>query len=246
MAQLVHINSILVTGANRGLGLKLIEVLLASSNPPKHVFACYRDAGRTTDLQKLASKHSNLKLIEMNVTSDTEIQSAFSTVESMISNDGLDVLVNNAAILDKSNLRDITPEIMENSFRINTVAPLMIVKAFLPLLEKPKDNTVNGAILNISSIAGSLIKSSSLPDRYPYKCSKAALNMITKTLSIDLKDKKIAALAIHPGWMATDMGGSNAPHSPERSARAIIDLISQLTMDKSGEFVNIHGDAIPW
>ncbi|RDD43507.1 putative oxidoreductase [Trichoplax sp. H2] len=246
MARLFHINSVLVTGANRGLGLKLVETLLSTKNPPKHVFASYRDVAKTMNLQRLASEHSNLKLIELDTTSDVGIQKAFNAVESNISNDGLDVLVNNAAMFDKSNLYEVTFEKMEYSYRVNAVAPLMMVKAFLPLLEKPKANPINAAILNISSINGSLSNSSPLPDRYPCKCSKIALNMITKTLSIDLKSKNIATMAVNPGWMATDMGGSDAPGLPEESARAIIDLVKQLTIDKSGGFYEINGDIIPW
>ncbi|EDV20830.1 uncharacterized protein TRIADDRAFT_50927 [Trichoplax adhaerens] len=258
MARLFHINSVLVTGANRGLGLKLVETLLSTKNPPKHVFASYRDVAKTMNLQRLASEHSNLKLIELDTTSDVGIQKAFNAVESNISNDGLDVLINNAAMFDKSNLYEVTFEKMEYSYRVNAVAPLMMVKSFLPLLKKSSVNSINGVIVNVSSGNGSLTNPPTLPDKYPYKCSKVcmisyhdlmllvALNMVTKNLSIDLERYKVATMAINPGWMATDMGRPNAPRTPDESARAITDLIKSLTIDRNGGFFDIHGKTIPW
>ncbi|RDD43508.1 C-factor [Trichoplax sp. H2] len=248
MAESFQINSILVTGTNRGLGLKLVEVLLTAAKPPRYIFACYRDANKITNLRKLALEHQNLKLIKMDVTSDVDIINAFSLVQSIMLDDcnGLDVLINNAAIFEKSNLSDVTSKMMEDLFRVNAVAPLMIVKSFLPLLKESSVNSINGVIVNVSSGNGSLTNPPTLPDKYPYKCSKVALNMVTKNLSIDLERYKVATMAINPGWMATDMGRPNAPRTPDESARAITDLIKNLTIDRNGGFFDIHGKTIPW
>lgn len=144
----------------------------------------------------------------------------------------------------------VTAEGMIQVYKTNVVAPLMLTKAFLPLLrrsvsQRNKDDSSKTFIVNMSSGVGS-ITNNTWSTMYPYRPSKAALNMITKSLSVDLADEGIMAVALHPGWVQTDMGGSNASLTIKESVDGLITVIGSLDESKNGGFLDYTGKTLPW
>jgi len=168
-------------------------------------------------------------------------------VESYTKN--IDILFNNAGVSPKATrITMVHPEQMTRTFHTNVVAPLFLTKTFLPLLSKSGDKEPNQSlIVNLSSILGSITNNTKQGGLYPYRASKSALNAITRSLSIDLKHQGIGAVTIHPGWVRTDMGGNNAPLSPEQSVRGVLGLVDAYNQDiHNGNFFDNTGDAVPW
>lgn len=139
------------------------------------------------------------------------------------------------------------------------MGPLMITKAFLPLLKRAASRGAGGAgrmgiqraaVINMSSLLGSV--ELNWGDRtnnfrwYPYRTSKSALNMVSRCMAVDLEPDGILCMAIHPGWVRTDMGGSEAPLSIEESISAILSVIGDLTEKDHGSFLNFTGEVLPW
>lgn len=141
--------------------------------------------------------------------------------------------------------------LMEN-FRVNTVAPFNISKTFLPLLKKAAQNSSikdlscnKAAIINISSLLGS-IESNKTGGMYPYRTSKAALNMVTKNLSVDLRNDGILVTSIHPGWVQTDMGGANADLTTSQSVEGCLQTLGKLNSESSGLMYDFRGKVLPY
>nr|CAD7266018.1 unnamed protein product [Timema shepardi] len=175
-------------------------------------------------------------------------------VESIVQGDGLNVLFNNAGISTKfTRVNMVKAEQITENFLINTVAPLMLTKAFLPLLKKAASQNSSlplgvsrAAVVNMSSILGSITLNRKEGGFYPYRASKSALNAVTRSLSIDLKPDGIMALSVHPGWVKTDMGGASAPLSVQESATAIVQTLNSLGEKQNGAFLQFDGKELPW
>jgi NAD(P)-dependent dehydrogenase (short-subunit alcohol dehydrogenase family) len=155
----------------------------------------------------------------------------------------LDVIINNAAILlgREHSIEQVDMNQMIESMDVNLYGPMRVVKHFLPLVRQAGQ----GVILNISSEAGSFHRA--YGKDYPYALSKAALNLFTQRLYLDLKDAGIRAFAVHPGWMRTDMGGPNAHLDPNDSAGQLLDLVEgkQEAELEPFAFVDYTGKAFP-
>lgn len=170
-----------------------------------------------------------------------------------ITKDGLNVLFNNAGIATKSvRIGATKQQDLIDTFQTNTVAPIMLTKACLPLLKKA--SLVNearsmgvsrAAIINMSSILGS-IQLNTDGGMYAYRASKAALNAATKSMSIDLREQKILCVSLHPGWVRTDMGGNNAPLDVSTTTTQIVDTIYKLNESHNGGFYQYDGAQLPW
>lgn len=164
---------------------------------------------------------------------------------------GLHVLINNAGIYNKVSLMEGDPSLILENVEVNAVAPFALTRAFLPLLRQAKDGNKTGkpVVANITSQMGSIDDNTS-GGHYAYRTSKAAMNMLTKSLSVDLESEGIRAVAIHPGWVLTDMGGPKAPLSTETSASNMINTIVRVSKDEIGTngniFLNFDGKPIPW
>uniref|UniRef100_T1JIA7 Short-chain dehydrogenase n=1 Tax=Strigamia maritima TaxID=126957 RepID=T1JIA7_STRMM len=245
--------SILITGANRGIGLELIRQIAASHNP-KNLFAVCRNPNDASELKQLADIHSSITILQLSDVRDyASYDSLSDEVEKRVGDNGLNVLINNAGVSPKGqSLNDVTPQQMAETFEINAISPLMLVKKFRPLLEKAASASPSSplscsrsAIINISTQMGS-ISDNGIGSFYSYRSSKAALNMITKSLSIDLQPAGVLVACIHPGWVQTDMGSSRAPMSVQDSARQILDVLMAMGPDKNGAFVNYANKIIPW
>ncbi|NXW50369.1 DHB2 dehydrogenase, partial [Nyctiprogne leucopyga] len=218
MAEL-RVCSVLVTGANRGIGLGLVQQLLGLPKPPQWVFAGCRDpkGQRAQDLRNLASKHPNLVIIPLEVTDPASIKAAAAKVEEQLGGSGLNLLINNAGIAKWNTLDTETLEDMTQIYTTNTVGPLLVSQAFLPLLKKAAQGSPGSAlscskaaIINMSSSGGCISSPYGwdLMQVVSYRCSKAALNMLTKCQSLGYRDHGVLCAALHPGWVQTDMGGS--------------------------------------
>jgi NAD(P)-dependent dehydrogenase (short-subunit alcohol dehydrogenase family) len=242
----------LIVGANRGLGLQLVKDALSELNASK-VFATYRSEDQSKELLELAASNPNVVPIQLDIRDETKYPDVVKRVEEVTQGAGLNLLVNNAGIytMRPQNLESITKEAMLLHFEVNTIAPLMLAKAFLPLLEKAANSSSGplgiqrAAVVNVTSLMGSIADNGS-GGEYAYRSSKTALNMVTKSLSLDLRSKNILAMVIHPGWVKTDMGGSNAPLSIEDSVRGMIKVIANLSDGDSGKFLRYNGEELPW
>ncbi|MCB9452536.1 MAG: SDR family oxidoreductase [Anaerolineaceae bacterium] len=232
---------IFITGTNRGIGLEVTRQYLQLDDT--RIFATARQPEVATELQALAATYpERLTVIPLEVTDETAIREAARLVAEQV--DGLDILINNAAINppEKTQTLDgITVETMLDVLRVNTAAPLMIVKALLGLLRQGN----NPRIANISSEMGSLAARTYGAD-YAYCTSKAALNMVTRGLAADLRRDTITVIALDPGWVQTDMGSPDADLTPQESARGIRSVIDGLTPADSGAFLRWDGGSHPW
>ncbi|XP_067327243.1 C-signal-like [Anolis sagrei] len=249
--------SLVLTGANRGIGLELVRQLLAAAEPPQWIFACSREPGgeRAKELRKLASNHPNVVIVKLDATNPVTIKEAAACVEGHLQGAGLNVLINNAGIFRDKELETLGPEDMLDAYKTNVIGPLLVSQAFLPLLKKAaKESSQDGlscrkaAIINISSVLGSI---ESVPLNYtkpavPYRCSKAALNMLTKCLSLSYAGDGVLCTAVHPGWVKTDMGTQEADLSVDESVRGIIGVLSKLGDKHNGVLVNWKGNNVPW
>jgi len=237
---------VLVTGASRGIGLELVRQLVERED---RVFAGYRSASTASRLLKLsAQRPGHLTAVEMDVTDERSIDGAYGEVAHHV--DGLDVLVNNAGIgSDSRDFDDRAASAELGSLRAgpmlrilhtNSVAPVLVAQRFLPMLRKGR----NPRIVNISSEEGSISQTNG--GDHTYRASKAALNMFTRNLAIDLRDDAIIVVMVHPGWVRTDMGGPNGPLSVEEAVHDLVKVFDGLTLERTGSFLDWRGHPMPW
>uniref|UniRef100_A0A8C0J035 C-factor-like n=1 Tax=Chelonoidis abingdonii TaxID=106734 RepID=A0A8C0J035_CHEAB len=246
------VKSVLVTGSNRGIGLGLVKRFLELPNPPEWIFATTRELAGCQS--KLALKHPNLVVLELDVTDPNSIKAAAKRVEAHLQGHGLNLLINNAGMLRVTTMENENVETMAIVYLTNTVGPLLMSQEFLPLLKKAaQQSTQTGlscskaAILNMSSIAASIevVPLWELRKTPSYRCSKAALNMITRCLSLEYKDCGILCTSIHPGWVKTRMG-TEAVGTVEETTQAILKIISTLSEKENGSFMGWDGKIYPW
>ena len=234
--------TILITGSNRGLGLEFVKQFLAKGD---RVIASCRNPSKAEKLQNLKSKHpEELTIIQLDVTKEEDINGAYIKIQSKF--DSIDLLINNAGVIsgDGKNLYhfgDVHKEDFLKAIQINSLAPLLMSEKFFPLLKKGS----NPKIINITSKNGSIALRKQ-GGKYSYCVSKAALNMVSKILSNDLRDKGITVLAFQPGWIQTDMGGPEAPLKPQEPISKIIEIIESSDIANSGKFLDWKGNELPW
>lgn len=229
--------TVAVTGANRGLGLAVTSELLATGHT---VVAIVRNvSGELSELERVFG--DVLLLVKADVSSEPDISAAAAETRRRVCN--ITHLVNNAAIIRGrgTGASDLRLEDVRDSFAVNTFGPLIVTKHFLPLI---RERAPGIQLLNISSKAGSL----ALVDKpdYSYAMSKAALNMYTAVLRVELAPQGIGVAAVHPGWMHTDMGGAMAPVDPRRTARTIVGLLDGSVAPPSSLFFNSDLKPLPF
>lgn len=230
---------VFITGANRGLGLEIVRQYLERGD---HVFA----AARKFDmLEQYDGKHTGtLTKIPLEVNNMDDIAAAAQAVRAVV--DGIDILINNAAINPRESiyrtLGSLDSQALAHEIHTNAIAPLMIVQAFVDLLKNGK----SPKLINITSQQGSMQLKTNAGGGYAYSMSKAALNMATRVLAADLIGQGIITMMIHPGWVQTDMGGSNAMISAHESASSLLNIIDNLTAQDNGRFFNITGQDHIW
>ncbi|XP_051485363.1 C-factor-like [Apus apus] len=254
----VRARTVLLTGSNRGIGLELVRQLLGTPRPPAWIFATCRDpeGPRAQELRDLASKHPNLVLVKLDVANPSAITEAAKVVEGKLNGAGLNLLINNAAIYTPTaSLEVVDAEDMMRTYQTNAVGPLLMAQAFLPLLKKAaRESTEKGlscskaAIINISTVMGSIERTAAsfIKPVISYRCSKAALNMLTKCQALTYGDAGILCVALHPGWVKTDMGTQEADLTVDTSVRGLLSVLPILSEKHSGTLLNWEGKAIPW
>ncbi|XP_066493335.1 C-signal-like [Tiliqua scincoides] len=253
-----NICSVLVTGANRGIGLELVKHFLAKATPPKVIFAACRDpeGARAKELKTLASKHPNLAILQLETTDEESVKAAAKKAEARLGGSGLNLLINNAGVMPPCTLESATAQDMLDVYNTNLVGPVLVTKAFLPLLKKAAHasqqkglNCTRAAIINMSTVLGSIEKT---PETYffmpvvSYRCSKAAMNMLTKCQSMSYKDDGILCTAIHPGWVKTDLGSQQADLTVEESVTGIMNVLCNLSEKHHGILLTWEGKTLPW
>lgn len=232
---------IVVTGANRGIGLELVKQY--SAKPDAHVYALCRKSDEARALHALArGAAKRLNIIDFEAAAETDIRGAAAHVSGFT--DRIDLLINNAAVNppgEQQRLESITAETMQQTLLTNTVAPLLMAQAFANLLKRgslPR-------LINISSEMGSL-SDRDYGGYHAYCASKAALNMITRGLAAELIAFGIVTISLDPGWVKTDMGGEDADLTPEESVRGMLRVIDGLTRQDNGTFLRWNGRTLAW
>jgi NAD(P)-dependent dehydrogenase (short-subunit alcohol dehydrogenase family) len=226
--------TVLITGANRGVGLGLVSIYAQAK---MNVIACCRSPNKAIDLQSLADQYENVCIETCDVTNQAHINALAQKIKVPI-----DILLLNAGVYgDIEKFGDVTKENMMKTFEVNAVAPLMITQAFSEHVAKSELKQV----VAMTSRMGSLADNSS-GRRYMYRASKAGLNIIMKSLAIDLAPLGIHVTIIHPGWVKTEMGGPNALLSIEEGAQHIKSVIEKARNSEAGQFYHANGDVLPW
>ncbi len=223
----------LVTGGNKGIGFAICKGLLDAGFD---VFLAARDTEKgKAAIEKLSTDNNLVQFVELDVTDDESIKNAVKSVSQ--ATDALDVLVNNAGIYPDLrgteqgvNILTVSRDLLTKAMNTNAFSSIRITQAFLPLLEKAD----NPKVINVSSGNGQLDGiSANVPS---YSLSKLALNGATILLADALKFRNIAVYAMCPGWVKTDVGGSDAPRTPEQGADTAIWLATEAAIEESGEF----------
>lgn len=224
--------TVLITGSSRGIGLEFATQYAADG---WQVLATCRNPEAAWDLLEIQPPVS---IYTLDVSDHAQIE----RLGWLLRQESIDILINNAGWgVRGGTLADTTYEILQKSICVNAYATLKMAQVFLEQLARSQKKT----IVTISSQMGSIAENDS-GGRYAYRTSKAAVNMIVKTLSIDLAPRGIIVASLHPGWVRTRMGGSNAPLSLRESICGLREVIERLTPAESGRFFAFDGREIPW
>ena len=234
--------TVLVSGANRGLGLEFVRQYLADQ---WHVIAVCRQPDLAEDLLRLTDSHEALQIHACDVSDF----GAIDVLASALQGRPIDVLLNNAGLFGPKRKADndyrqsfgqIDYAIMSEVLRVNALAPLKLAEALL-------ENVVAGEqkkIITISSALGSIANTA--PGLYAYRTSKAAANMVMATLARELEPRGVIVAVLNPGWVRTDMGGIDADLTVDESIRHLRQLIAGLDAEQSGAFLDHDGRRLPW
>ncbi|CAJ0601186.1 unnamed protein product [Cylicocyclus nassatus] len=251
---MVYPASVFITGANRGIGLALVQTFLKIS-VVEHVFAGVRNPDGAKDLKAISD--DRLKIVKIDLENDQLIKDAYAQVEKVVGDHGLNLLVNNPGVMSSySTNGPISRETLAKCINVNTVGTTIVSQTFLPLLKKASarfsddhQGVDRAAIINISSDWGTISLNNDGSDSsgaLAYKISKAGVNQLGKTMAVDLAGDKIIVTQFHPGWVQTDMGGRNAAVTPTESATSLVDSMSKLQKQHSGGFYDRHLNVIPY
>ncbi len=223
--------TVFVTGANRGIGLEFVRQYAADGWT---VIATARDPGSATQLNA----------IEGDVTVRAlDLDGDFFEIDwkKVAGTEPIDVFINNAGVMGPTRLDTIEDAAaMVNALAVNTVAPVVLAKALLPLVAAAK-----GKLVALSSKMGSIADNGS-GGFIAYRATKAGLNAAWRSLAIDVRDQGVVAATLHPGWVQTDMGGPSAPLAVADSVAGMRAVIDGLTPERAGGFYNYDGATIPW
>ncbi len=225
--------TVLITGANRGLGLQFTSQYAADG---WRVIATCRDPDSANDLKAVTG---DIEVYPLNVL-DLDAIAALAT---KLSGMPIDVLLNNAGVIGPGNhsFGEMDYDGWLETFRVNTLAPMKMVESFVGNVAA-SDRKL---IVSLSSKLGSMADNAE-GGHYIYRSSKAALNAVHMSWCNDLKTRGVASVVFHPGWARTSMGGSSAPVDPEESVRSIRGIIETLGIKDSGRFINYDGSPIGW
>jgi len=230
--------TMLITGANRGIGLEFVRQYVADG---WRVVACCRKPAAAEALNRLAAQYPDqITVHALDVTDHAQIDQLAQT----LSKQPIDLLINNAGVYPPERgdaLGETDYAAWQQAFAVNTMAPLKITEAFIQQIARSEFKT----IVTITSKMGSIADNRG-GGSYIYRSSKAGVNIVMKSLSIDLNPQKIIAILLHPGWVKTDMGGPGALITAEQSVTGMRRVICNLTLQDSGKFYAFDGQVVPW
>ena len=237
---------VVVTGANRGLGLELTRQLLAAGD---EVVATAREPKKADELHKLAATSGGRgTVVRLDVSDPAEVDAAALQIGERF--DAVDVLINNAGIWAATGeperasagpLAELRPEPVLEVLQVNAVAAILVTQALAPRLAAAR----RAVVVNLSSGLGSLERTTGRGN-IAYAMSKAALNMVTCQLAAELAGQGTVVVSLSPGWVATDMGGPSASLEPPESVQGILNVLDALTPAQSGSFLDHTGARLPW
>lgn len=196
----------------------------------------------------MAESNPSLNVFKFDTNDFDSLPSLSNKIDEIVGDLGLDIIINNAGIYLKVSLLQGSSDDMIENFKTNAVAPLMITRSLLSHLRKAttRNNTSRPVVINITSKMGSIDDNTS-GNHYAYRASKTSLNMVTKSLSVDLEQYGIKAVAIHPGWVRTAMGGPSGLIDTVESVTNMIRVINDVQIGKNkGLFLNYDGAEIKW
>lgn len=220
----------LVTGANRGIGLELATQLKALG---VNVIGTARKPADAAELNALGVQVEQLDVADV---------ASVAALAERLKGVKLDLLINNAGVGGQSanTLAELDFEQMAAVFDINSIGPLRVTQGLLPNLMAGSGKTV----VQVSSVMGSIAQNGG--GYYGYRASKTALNMLNKSLSVELGKQGFTCVVVHPGWVKTRMGGAAAPVEVPDSVAGLLTVIAGLTTQDNGRFVDFQGNEIPW
>ena len=226
---------VVITGASRGIGLEFCRQyaddgweVIACARHPSHELESFANAG-------------NFRVVPMDVADPNSIRSAAAAIAARA--DAIDVLINNAGVYPRDPCVAEGPDraALADSFLVNAVAPLEVVHALLPALRRGRGKK----IVNVTSLMGSIDDNTS-GGSYAYRMSKAALNMAVRNLGHELGREGFVAIALHPGWVQTAMGGAGAPTPVSEAVAQMRATIARLGPRDNGAFLDSDGSTLPW
>lgn len=229
-APVIDAPSVLITGANRGLGLEFARQYAADG---WKVIGTARTPEQADELNALS-----VEVAQLDIANQASVDALVKSLEGR----PIDLLINNAGIFPRVNkIEEVNIDDYSRTIAVNTLGPVRVTRALLPNLRRGNKKT----IVNITSRLGSI----ALNDYgafYGYRESKAALNMFTKTLAVELDSEGFTCLTIHPGWVKTDMGGQSASLTPEESISGMRAVIQKLGPADTGTYWSTSGEQVPW
>lgn len=200
-------------------------------------------------MRELADSNPSVHIYKLDTTDFDALPNFANKINGLVGDNGLDILVNNAGAFLKVSMLEGSPDDLMENFKINAVAPFMMTRALFSVLRNAvsKDASAHHPIIvNITSKMGSMDDNTS-GGHYAYRSSKTALNMITKSMSVDVASSGIKAVAVHPGWVRTAMGGPNGLIDTVESVTNMIRVIDEVQTGKNkGLFLNYDGVEIKW
>jgi len=215
-----------VTGANRGIGFELCKQLV----------------GRGDEVVALCRQGSSeLEALDVRIEEGIDVadDAVSSTLAERLRGVEVDVVINNAGILSREALGDLDCDRMRRQFEVNSLGPLRVTTALL-------DNFREGSKVAIVTSRMGSIGDNTSGGRYGYRMSKAAVNAAGVSLAHDLRERGVAVVILHPGFVRTDMTGHNGLVDPPESAAGLLARIDELTIETSGRFLHMNGDTLPW
>lgn len=231
-------NTVLITGANRGIGLEFARQYAADG---WQVVACCRQPQQAEALNRLADQYQDrFSIHRLDVRELTEIDQLSHKLQDL----PIDILINNAGVYPHAQNGEfgrISYDDWMEAFRVNTFAPLKMVEA---LVEQIACSQLK-IVATITSKMGSIVDNQR-GGSYIYRSSKAAVNMVVKSLAVDLQPRGIIAVLLHPGWVQTDMGGRDALISTKQSVTGMKSILDRVTHSDTGKFIAYDGQHIPW
>ena len=228
--------TVLVTGASRGLGLAFVRQLVERGD---RVIATCRGDRSMSELDALYDIHDNLQVMELEVGDGKSL----ATLGQQLVGQAVDVLINNAGVngSQSATFGQLDGDAWGEVMRVNCIAPMLLTQILLPNLRNGNDRKLVFITSKMGSIADNRRGGS-----YAYRSSKSALNSAVKSLAVDLANDDFVSVALHPGWVRTDMGGPNAMIDATTSVSGMLQVIDRAGQAESGGFYGYDGAVIPW